>query len=173
MKKHILLLVSLIVLTVTSSLAQSAMQPATKLPPTLQREGVVNATADELWALISVLDKVDEYNSEFVQSVEKEGDGYEAYRLVKMVDGNERGEEVTVFAKSAKRICFRSEDSQYPVEYFIVNYYIEESGKSKCKLRLESYFKVNKGAAKTKTYKAIAKELSTTLKGIQTYFSKK
>jgi hypothetical protein len=172
MKKYLILLVAFLSLSAGTAMAQSSMTAATKLPPTLQREGVVNATPDELWKLISVLDKVDEYNSEIVKSVEKEGDGYEAYRLVKMTDGTERGEEVTVFAKSDKRICFRTEDSQYPVEYYIVNYYIEPSGKSKSKLRLESYFKVNKGAPKTKTFKAIGKELSVTVKGIQNYFSK-
>ncbi|MDQ2178421.1 SRPBCC family protein [Marinifilum sp. D714] len=172
MKRYLILLVAVLVITTGTSLAQRAMTAAKKLPPTLQREGVVSASPDEVWRLISVLDKVDEYNSEFVKSVEKEGDGYEAYRLVKMTDGTERGEEVTVFSKAAKRICFKSEDSQYPVEYYIVNYYIESSGKSKTKLRLECYFKVNKGAAKTKTYKAIGKELSITLKGIQNYYNK-
>lgn len=172
MKKYLILVVALLFINIGTNVAQSAMTAATKVPPTLQREGVVNATPDEVWKLISVLDKVDEYNSELVKSVEKEGDGYEAYRSVKMMDGTERGEEVTVFAKSSKQICFRSEDSQYPVEYFVVNYYIKPSGKNKCKLSLESYFKVNKGAPKTKTYKAIGKELSATIKGLQTYFSK-
>ncbi|GAB7087828.1 SRPBCC family protein [Marinifilum fragile] len=172
MKRYLILLVAVFAITTGASLAQSAMTAATKLPPTLQREGVVNASPDEVWKLISVLDKVDEYNSEFVKSVEKEGDGYEAYRLVKMTDGTERGEEITVFSEAAKRICFRSEDSQYPVEYFIVNYYIEPLGKNKCKVRLESYFEVNKGAPKTKTYKAVGKELSLTLKGIQNYYNK-
>ncbi|MPQ46363.1 hypothetical protein GCQ56_05015 [Marinifilum sp. N1E240] len=172
MKKYLILVVALLSINIGTSVAQSAMTAATKVPPTLQREGVINATPDEVWKLISVLDKVNEYNSELVQSVEKEGDGYEAYRLVKMTDGTERGEEITVFAKSSKRICFRSEDSQYPVEYYVVNYYIKPSGKNKCKLSLECYFKVNKGAPKTKTYKAIGKELSTTIKGLQNYFSK-
>jgi len=172
MKKYIILVLVILTINVGTSVAQSAMTAATKIPPTLQREGVINATPDEVWKLISVLDKVNEYNSELVQSVEKEGDGYEAYRLVKMTDGTERGEEITVFAKSSKRICFRSEDSQYPVEYFVVNYYITPSGKNKCKLSLECYFKVNKGAPKTKTYKAIGKELSLTIKGLQSYFSK-
>jgi|GEM_PF-2117919 len=172
MKRYLILLVAVFTVSSGTAFAQSAMTAATKLPPTLQREGVVNASPDEVWKLISVLDKVDEYNSEFVKSVEKEGDGYEAYRLVKMTDGTERGEDVTVFAKADKRICFRSEDSQYPVEYYVVNYYIEPSGKSKTKLRLECYFKVNKGAPKTKTFKAIGKELSTTLKGIQNYYNK-
>ena len=172
MKKYLILVLVLLSINIGTSVAQSAMTAATKVPPTLQREGVINATPDEVWKLISVLDKVNEYNSELVQSVEKEGDGYEAYRLVKLTDGTERGEEITVFSKSSKRICFRSEDSQYPVEYFVVNYYITPSGKNKCKLSLECYFKVNKGAPKTKTYKAIGKELSTTIKGLQNYFSK-
>ncbi|WP_321281048.1 SRPBCC family protein [Marinifilum fragile] len=172
MKRYLILLVAVFTVNIGAAFAQSAMTAATKLPPTLQREGVVNASPDEVWKLISVLDKVDEYNSEFVKSVEKEGDGYEAYRLVKMTDGTERGEEITVFSEAAKRICFRSEDSQYPVEYFIVNYYIEPLGKNKSKVRLESYFEVNKGAAKTKTYKAVGKELSLTLKGIQNYYNK-
>ena len=171
MKRYLILLAAVFTLSIGTAVAQSGMQPAKKLPPTLQREGIVNARPEKVWELISVLDKVDEYNSELVKSVEKEGDGYEAYRLVKMTDGTERGEEVTVFAKSAKRICFRMEDSQYPVEHYIVNYYIEPSGKSKSKVRLESYFKVNKGAPKTKTFKAIGKELSTTLKGIQNYYN--
>ncbi|WP_321307189.1 SRPBCC family protein [Marinifilum fragile] len=172
MKRYLILLVAVFTVNIGAVFAQSAMTAATKLPPTLQREGVVNASPDEVWKLISVLDKVDEYNSEFVKSVEKEGDGYEAYRLVKMTDGTERGEEITVFSEAAKRICFRSEDSQYPVEYFIVNYYIEPLGKNKSKVRLESYFEVNKGAPKTKTYKAVGKELSLTLKGIQNYYNK-
>lgn len=172
MKRYLILLAAVFTLSIGTTVAQSGMQPAKKLPPTLQREGVVNASPDEVWKLISVLDKVADYNSELVKSVEKEGDGYEAYRLVKLNDGTERGEEVTVFAKSSKRICFRCEDSQYPVEYYIVNYYIEPSGKSKSKVRLESYFKVNKGAPKTKTFKAIGKELSVTVKGLQNYFAK-
>lgn len=171
-RKYLILIMAVICLNIGTVVAQSAMTAATKIPPTMEREAVVNATPEEVWNLISVLDKVDEYNSEMVKSVEKEGDGYEAYRLVKLTDGTERGEEVTVFAKAAKRICFRTEDSQYPVEYFIVNYYIEASGKTKAKVRLESYFKVNKGTAKTKTYKAIGRELNVTLKGIQNYFNK-
>lgn len=172
MKKQIILLIAAM-LSAGTLMAQGTMTAAKKLPPTLQREGVINASPEKVWNLISVLDKVDQYNSEFVKSVEKEGDGYEAYRLLKMTDGTERGEEVTVFSKANKRICFKSDDSQYPVAYLIVNYYIETSGKEKCKLRLEAYFEVNTGASKTKTYKAIGKELSATLKGIQNYFSHK
>lgn len=170
MKKYFFLLLILAGSTFLAS-AQT-MTAAKKIPPMLSREGVINATADEVWKLISVLDRVAEYNGAMVASVEKEGDGYEAYRLCKMVDGTERGEEITVFAKSSKQICFCTEDSQYPVERFVVNYYIKPSGKSKCKLSLEAYFTVNKGAGKTKTYKAIGKELSTTLKGIQNFFNK-
>ncbi|MBI9059286.1 MAG: SRPBCC family protein [Labilibaculum sp.] len=169
MRKYFLLLLIIVASTIVTR-AQT-MTAATKIPPTMSREAVVNATADEVWKVISVLDKVNEYNSELVKSVEKEGDGYEAYRLCKMSDGTERGEEITVFAKATKDICFRSEDSQYPVEYFVVNYHIKPSGKEKCKVTLEAYFKVNNGAAKTKTFKAIGKELSITLKGIQNYFN--
>ena len=171
--KKISICILMFALFATSPLLSNGqgLTPAKKVPPQMVREGVINATFDEVWDLISVLDKVDEYNSELVESVEKEGDGYEAYRLCKFKDGTERGEDIVVFTKKNGRICFNSGDSQYPVDHFIVNYYMTPSGRSKCKLKLEAYFKVSKGAGKTKTYKAIGKELSATVKGVQSYFA--
>ncbi|MCT4616091.1 MAG: hypothetical protein N4A49_14605 [Marinifilaceae bacterium] len=146
------------------------IQPAKMLPPQLKKEAVVNISSDKLWELISVNDNIKKYNPLWVKSVEKEGDGLDSYRLCKFSDGTQRAEEIVVFHPEGKHICYSSKKTQYSTSHFCIHYYVKDAGKSKSKISMAAYFKLNPAVPKTKTYKAIAKEMSLTVKALQNYF---
>ncbi|RXQ95555.1 SRPBCC family protein [Ancylomarina salipaludis] len=152
-----------------SASAFSQMKPAKMLPPKVKRIVTIKAPANEVWKLIASLEKVEEYAPAIVKSSSADGQGRDAVREMKMVDGSDRLETVLIFDPDNKHICFIPFDEYMPAEYVAVHIYVTAQGPNKCKVSYRGYLNVKEGQSEGKLIRQLGSEFTQTLNGLKAY----